>query len=350
MFWGTDMFKKLLVVSWVAIFGQPAAAQSACDVEHVLQSGDTLLSVAETYYGDRSRWSMIYYANEVALSGNLVDVPAGIRLSIPCLSGSGRADPKPLLQGGAGIRLLTGSNYEPFSDLVWEGHGMATELINAAMEETPAPLPYSITWENDWSKHLVPMLDDKKFDMGFPWFKPDCDADPANAECKSFHFSDPIFKVLILLYTKAESDKKFEKERDFRGKTICRPEGFFTYNLHRKEPNWLTDEQTVLKAAENPKACFQMLMDGKVDAVTINEFIGSETITEMGLKDKIAPFARPVSEETLHVVISKKHWRGTTHLYRFNAGLEKLKQTKRYEKIVSKHLGLFWVGQTTSFD
>jgi polar amino acid transport system substrate-binding protein len=42
------------------------------------------------------------------------------------------------------------------------------------------------------------------------------------------------------------------------------------------------------------------------------------------------------------VVITKKHWRGTTHLYRFNAGLAALKQSDRYNEIVSRHLNIFW--------
>jgi polar amino acid transport system substrate-binding protein len=62
----------------------------------------------------------------------------------------------------------------------------------------------------------------------------------------------------------------------------------------------------------------------------------------MGLRGAVVPLDKPLSVEGLHVVISKKHWRGTTHLYRFNAGLAALKKSDRYAQIVSKHLGEFW--------
>jgi polar amino acid transport system substrate-binding protein len=246
------MFKKWLLVLGLVAVAHPVAAQSNCNVEHVLKPGDSLLSVAEEYYGDRSRWSAIYYANEVALSGNLVDVPVGVSLKIPCLETTSKPDPKPLLQESGGMKLVTGSNYAPFTDLDWSGQGMATELVNAALEESPSPVPFSITWENDWSKHLFPMLDSKQFDMGFPWIKPDCAADPKNERCVNFHFSDPIFKILVLLYTRADGSLAFDKDSDIHGKTICRPNGYFTHDLDRADRQWLSKELITLEQAESP--------------------------------------------------------------------------------------------------
>ena len=92
--------------------------------------------------------------------------------------------------------------------------------------------------------------------------------------------------------------------------------------------------------AEDTAALQQMR--GEVDAVAVNEFLGVQKMFSLGLTDKVVPLPRPLSVEGLHVVISKTHWRGTTHLYRFNAGLAKLKQTDQYNEIVQRHLALFW--------
>lgn len=339
------MMKRLMAVAAFAFaLGGPAQAQVDCDKTYTLQEGDTLLSVAQEFYGERSRWSVVYYANEDALGGNLVDLPAGVTLNIPCLEEQvERApDPTPLIQDDAGIRLLTGSNYAPFTDQSWPGNGMAYELVNAAFEEAPSPLPFSITWENDWSKHLFPMLDSKEFDMGFPWLKPDCDALPDNERCKNFHFSDPIFDILVLLYVNKDRPFTFETDADIHGKTLCRPKGYFVHDLDAPDRQWLTRDLITLVQAESPDACFELLRDGKVDAVTVNEFLGAGKLKEMGLKDRIEPLPRPLASQSLHVIISKRHWRGTSNLYRFNAGLAKLKQTARYDEIVSRHLNIFW--------
>ncbi|WP_299373351.1 transporter substrate-binding domain-containing protein [uncultured Tateyamaria sp.] len=328
-------------VGSVALAGSAAACQSTLTVA----PGDTLFSIAEEQLGDLSRWSLIFYNNPDIQGGSLLELPPGTVLSIPCPEDAVRApDPTPLQQpdAEAEMMLVTGSNYAPFTALDWPGQGMLTELVNAALETTPNPLTYSITWENDWSKHLFPMLDSKEFDMGFPWFQPDCAGNPTNERCVNFHFSDPLVDLVILLFSKSDDPIAFETDTDLHGKTLCRPAGYFTHDLDRADRQWLSKGLITLEQPATPDDCFNMLVAGEVDAVALNEFLGVQKMFEMGLTDVVAPSDRPLSVEGLHVLISKKHWRGTAHLYRFNAGLAKLKQTDRYNEIVSRHLALFW--------
>ncbi|WP_299719422.1 transporter substrate-binding domain-containing protein [uncultured Tateyamaria sp.] len=322
-----------------------AGAASACQPTLTVGPDDTLFSIAEEQLGDLSRWSLIFYNNPDIQGGSLLELPEGTVLSIPCPDDVVRApDPTPLQQpdDDAEMKLVTASNYAPFTDLDWPGQGMLTELVNAALETTPNPVTYSITWENDWSKHLFPMLDSKKFDMGFPWFQPDCAGNPGHERCVNFHFSDPLVDLVILLFSKSDDPITFETDSDLHGKVLCRPAGYFTHDLDRADRRWLTDNLVTLEQPATPDACFDMLVAGDVDAVALNEFLGVQKMFEMGLTNVVSPAARPLSVEGLHVLISKKHWRGTAHLYRFNAGLAKLKQTDRYNEIVSRHLALFW--------
>ena len=178
------MFRTILL-SLSAGLGIGTAA-SACQPSLVVSPGDTLFSIAEEQLGDLSRWSLIFYNNPDIQGGSLLDLAAGTVLAIPCPEDAVRApDPTPLQQpdADAEMKLVTGSNYAPFTDLDWPGQGMLTELVNAALEATPNPVTYSVTWEDDWSKHLFPMLDSKEFDMGFPWYKPDCAGNPDHERC-----------------------------------------------------------------------------------------------------------------------------------------------------------------------
>ena len=84
-----------------------------------------------------------------------------------------------------------------------------------------------------------------------------------------------------------------------------------------------------------------MVERGEVDAVSVNEFLGTVKLKELSLQGTLVGLERPVGTQGLHVVISKQHWRGTTNLYRFNAGLENLKKSDRYDTIVSRHMELF---------
>lgn len=332
------LLSGLAVCLWAVA---PAAAQS-CDVTHAAEEGDTFFSLAEAHYGDLEKWSLIYYANQgLGLTGPLT-IPPGAQVFIPCLPGAAPvADATPLQQEDAELRFLTGSNYAPFTDKDWPGGGLVTELVNAIMEETPNPVPYAVEWNDDWSQHLFPLLDQAQYDMGFPWLKPDCAADPANERCANFHFSDPLFEMPIQLFVAAGSDFRFDSDADVEGKTLCRPKGYYTHDLDANGRNWLAGGKITLMTPATPDECFAALVAGTVDAVPENLFLGAALIKEMGLRGKVKPLARPLSTETLHIIVSKKHWRGTTFLYRINAGLAAARAKGRYDEIVTRHLAVF---------
>lgn len=64
------------------VFCAPAAAWAICGVDYVAQPGDTLFSIAETHYGDRGHWTLVYDRNRPLLAGATV-VP-GRKLFLPC--------------------------------------------------------------------------------------------------------------------------------------------------------------------------------------------------------------------------------------------------------------------------
>jgi len=334
------LFVRLMPVLALALI--PGSAAALCDVTYKVQPGDTLFSISEAHYGARDRWTLIYYANQGVLTGGSRELEPGREVYIPCPAGDVAPDATPLRQADAQMTLLTGSNYSPFTDRAWPGRGMVIELVNAALELSPSPVPYSIEWEDDWSRHLFPMLDGKDNDMGFPWLRPDCEATPDNERCKAFHFSDPLMELPVMLFKRAASDFTYESDADIPGRTLCRPSGYFTHDLDRGDRRWLSGGKIELVRAESPEACFERLMAGDVDAVTVNAFLGASKIVAMGLRGKAVPVEKPLSHEALHVIISKTHWRGTAHLYRVNAGLRALRASGRYNEIVSKHLRIFW--------
>lgn len=333
------VFFVLALLVWPLV-GE-AATSSQCGGTHVVREGETIFAIANSYYGDGRKWTLIYYANREQLGSNPSQIPGGTRLRIPCLQSSNE-DERKLEREDAELKLLTGGEYKPFTDQSLPGGGLITELVNASFENSPSPVPFSLNWEDDWAKHLFPLLDSKKFDVGFPWLQPNCEENRANERCRNFHFSDPLFEMLVLLFTRKDSGFDYSDDSDIHGKTLCRPKGYYDHDLDRQGRKWLKNDLIRLVRASSPKACFQKLVNGEVDAVTLNEFTGRLAIKSLGIEDKVVAQERPLSIEGLHVVVSKTHARGTTFLYRFNEGLSRLKESDRYEQVISRHLDHFW--------
>src|SRR6056297_2779431 len=236
------LFVRLMTVLALALI--PGSAAALCDVTYKVQPGDTLFSISEAHYGARDRWTLIYYANQGVLTGGSRELEPGREVYIPCPAGDVAPDATPLRQADAQMTLLTGGNCSPFTDRNWPGKGMVTELVNAALELSPSPVPYAIGWEDDWSRHLFPMLDGKEYDMGFPWLKPDCETTPDNERCTGFHFSDPLMDLPVMLFKRAESDFTYGSDADIPGRTLCRPAGYFTHDLDRAGRRWLSEDRS----------------------------------------------------------------------------------------------------------
>lgn len=336
------MRRSLRVALFAAGLLFPGGAQALCDVTYRVQPGDTLASIAETHYEDAEQWTLIYYANQATLAGQVQSLVSGRDIYIPCPAENREPDATPLRQSGAELTLLTAGGDVPFADQDWPGGGMVTELVNAALELSPSPVPYEIVWEPDRSQHLGPLLGQKRYDVGFPWIKPDCSLTPQDDLCTAFHFSEALMDLPVMLFRRADSDFLFTEDADILGKRLCRPAGRFTHDLDRADRRWLVEGKISLNQPSSPEECFALLMAGTVDAVSLDVFEGAAKIVAMGLRGQVVPVEQPLSREALYAVISKTHWRGTTHLYRLNAGLAKLHESGRYGEIVQRHLALFW--------
>lgn len=117
-----------------------------------------------------------------------------------------------------------------------------------------------------------------------------------------------------MLFRRSDGDFTYDSDADLLGRRLCRPAGYFTHDLDRADRRCLAEGKVTLVQVESPEACFAALMAGEVDAVMVNVFLGASKAVSMGLRGRVVPLDGPLLREALHVVISRTHWRGTTHL------------------------------------
>ena len=335
------------VILAAACMAVSSSAAIACTPAYVSAPGDSLFSIAEDNLGEMTKWSLLLSTNLHLAGSDISAVPNGTVMAIPCPVAPVTVE-EPVLTSAVvqgrddnGLQLLTGRTFAPFTGQDLPQNGLITELVAAALDRSPAQITYSVSWDDDWSQHQFPVLAHSEFDMGFPAMKPDCDTGSTAQICTDFLYSEPLMNMPIMLFVNAKNQFQFNTDNDVLGKSICRPAGFFTHDLDGVDRRWISDGLIDFVQGESVNDCFAMVAAGEVDAASVNLFLGASVILDMGLRNTVVPLEKPLSDEGLHVVVSKNHWRATAHLYRINAGLKELRESGAYQEIVTRHLRHF---------
>ncbi len=355
--------KKTILAATMGLIGLSAsfAAAETCGGTYKVRPGDSLSLIADTQYKNAGMWTTIHSNNLSVIGPKPNALRVGMRLSLACLNGLPAgleggtelseatpvvAKPVEIVSGNAAVRqrinLLTATDYAPFTDKNSHNGGLLYEVVQAAMDRAAPSKGFAIHWVDDWGSHFDPLLSNALLDMGFPWYKPDCASTPDENRCKNFFFSEPMFETLILLFVDKNRGFAFENESDIYGKTLCRPNGYFTHDLNKNGRNWLTDGKVKLEQPRTVKDCFDMVQSGEVDAVAMNEFTGRTAIKEHDLGDKIRVLPQPLSIEGLHVIVHKTHPQAQSMLAEINAGLKGIRENGTYQRIIEDHMARIW--------
>lgn len=373
-----------LALSFAIDANSNTARAQTCGEEYVLKEGETLADIAARTYGDPRRWTIIFYANQDKIGNNVSLIVPGLKVRLPCVGGAANrsaaaAPAQPAAPAAAPaasatndssdtivvsslvrrIEFLTADDYAPFTGRSLEGGGMITEVLNKAMNivksETGGKLDFNVSWVNDWTAHLNPLLLNRAFDVGFPWIRPDC-TDAANLEpesrfrCSRFFFSEPLYEFKLQLFVAQNSPISSLDTNVIQGRTLCRPAGYAMEALDANGRNWLSQDKIVLLRPAAVDDCFRLLRDGTIDGVVINELVGLSSVNALNLKTAVRPVDAPLSLNTLHVVVSKTHPHARTMLYYINEGMRRLRDRGEYDSVVERHLLKFWNAQSNEPD
>jgi polar amino acid transport system substrate-binding protein len=384
----TRLLTALAIGAGVAGYLLPDTAEAqTCGTEHTVREGETLAQIAARAYGNPTQWTVIFYANQDRLGGNISLLVPGLNLRLPCIGGAQSAPAAalpaaPAPAAGASpsavqaataqpsaaetsfvissllhrVEFLTADGFAPYTGRSLEGGGMLTQVISSSMglikDESKGRFDFGISWVNDWAAHLNPLLLTRAFDVGFPWARPDCDSgvsldQSSQFRCQRFFFSEPLYEVLTAMFVRNNSKVRALRRDDVSGMTLCRPAGYPVHELDKDGRNWVKDGVVTLMRPPSVDECFRLLDTGAVDGVVEAELAGRASMTSLGLTGKIRMIDQPVALTTYHVLVSKSHPHARTILYYMNSSLEKLRETGEYDRIIERHLGRFWDAQVT---
>lgn len=339
-------FATIFVASALATTFGAKAQEIVCDSTYTTQRGDSLSQIAERAYGNSQAYQNIFSVNPGALTSPNI-VPTGIDLFIPCVgeaavTAQNASGELPAIKASQSdnIKVLTGTDYPPYvSNELPEG-GFSTELLHRALQSGGQPADYRIDVIADWSAHLDPLLSGDAYDIGYPWFKPDC-ADTSNFgegskfRCDNLIFSRPLHEIVVTFIGRAGEVESIKAASDARGLTVCRPAGYFTHDL---EAVGLVEPFITRIEPTTPEDCFEALAAREADLVSVNADTADRILREMEMAERTVEVIDLSSIQTLHAVGMRSNPRTRIIMRRIDQGLKKLQESRDFQKVAAKHL------------
>lgn len=218
------------------------------------------------------------------------------------------------------LKLVTGE-YAPFSGEKLSQGGISTQVVKAVFNEVNQDVTVEFI---PWNRAMN-YLKNGAVAGSFPWTK--------NDEREAImYFSDPIHLYQMISFVKKGTD--LEKNFTLVGKKICLASGWNDAFLKKFDADKM---KYTIERPINMESCFQMLALGRVDIVSMNEYVGRD------LAAKIFPKASPIvglknkyfdDGLGLYFIIPKIYPNSKKILSEFNRGLKIIKNNGKYNLIV----------------
>lgn len=344
--------RTMKVVLTAAVLGAAAVsfspdtanAQSACEVYRV-KAGDTLRKISRRAYGTDKFFASIYEANvtEIGRNPNIIDI--GQVLQLPCEDGSLPDEATHVAtdvgNSNARITLITANGYLPYTDESLPGRGLITRLVETSILRADQDQKADVVFVNDWAAHLEALLPSLAFDASFPWSKPDCSAgDKLTAmerySCENYVYSQPLYEIVDGFFAiKGSGYDETGNMIELRGASICRPEGYPTSHLQSMD---LMPPVTELVQLETAEKCFDALILGQVDIVSLDTRSGDASLAALGLEDEVVVNPHLMSIVPLQVAAHKSNPEGLHAIELLNRGLHEMLSSGEWNSIVADGL------------
>lgn len=279
-------------------------------------------------------------------------VPAPPSDSIPAVAGvtpAAVAPAAPRTAGDAALRLSLVAE-PPLTDPRSPSGGLITELTSAALQRAGSLYAnVTLQWDKDRVGQLKGIISEKRAELGVPWEAPDCTKPQrlsieAATLCDGGLLSQPLFKVLVVLFISSGSDLSLTDDDSLVGRTICLPADRDLSSLSDAGRRHVEAGNIRLVAPASLIDCLSLVQRGEADAFIASELEGRLTIARLGLAGAFRMAEMPLTAKSIHIMLSKDAPGAKERLAALNGGIEKLKSEDIYVQIIARHLARLEAG------
>lgn len=223
------------------------------------------------------------------------------------------------------LHLATGDDYAPYTGKALPGQGMLTQVVRAALAEQGTAITL------DWLPWNRGYLKAKRgdYDATFPYVR------SAEREAE-FLYSAPIYVAEQYIFSRAGDHVELDDLPAMSGRRLCYPLGWQPPAavqqlldqgvLHRHSPLGLQE-------------CAQLLLLKRDDLFVADRNLGDSALRSAGADmQRFHRSQAPLQSNTLHLIVSRQHPHAAELIERFDRGLEALKTSGEYQRIVDRYV------------
>lgn len=239
------------------------------------------------------------------------------------------------------VTLLAANDYIPYTDENLAGQGLITEIVEHAILRINPELAYDIKFINDRNSHIDTLLPSFAFEASFPWSKPACERTELLTEtyiefCNSYNFSQPLYDIvegfIARKGSKYETATNYDQFEDAR---ICRTEGFPIDHL--LVSGVIVDDLELIRPLRVDE-CFEKLLLGTVDLISIDIQVAETIIGRLGLDHQITNNKNLAVIKSLHAIAHKDSKSGNDLLLLLDNGVTTIRKSGEWYDIASSRL------------
>jgi ABC-type amino acid transport substrate-binding protein len=144
-------------------------------------------------------------------------------------------------------------------------------------------------------------------------------------------FSEPYLYNEVVFFVPADSGVEYRSLRDLEGYTIGVVRDY--YNGEAFEAADHLDKYV----CDTSQQVLGMLARGRLDMGVCDRIVGRTIIKRLGLEGRLKTLPKPLFRAGLHLVAGKRHPRGEAIIRTFNAGLEAIRRSGEYRRILESY-------------
>jgi uncharacterized protein len=236
----------------------------------------------------------------------------------------------------------------PLADEQLPEGGLIPELLRSSLGKArPSGAGSEIELRWTMAAPVKSLLSDASVDISLPWDGADCerpnDLVQASAVlCDNALYSDPILDVVVGLFTRSDSNFRFDTDEGIFGRTICISGDQDVSLLNGLGRGWLSQKRVMVVRQPTLLDCVSAVQTQEADAFVASDLEGRYVLDRLGLSGHFRMAERQLGIRGVHAVASREHAHASELIAAVNRGLKELKASGAYATIVRSHLTRLW--------